>query len=115
MRLTHGEKLFLIRRRRGMNQDAFGARWGLTHDHLTKLERDMAPMPANMLPLKIRPTEGEIITVMRRRLGWTIKGLARYMRASHVTVIRAERGEGDVERYKLSLIALLREGGHRYA
>lgn len=107
MRLTKGEKLFLIRRRRGMNQDVFGARWGLTHDRLTKLERDIAPMPANMLPLVITPTEGELVTVMRRRVGWTLKQFADHMQVSHVTMIRVEKGRTNAKPYIKTLSSLL--------
>lgn len=112
IRLTKGEKLYLIRRRKGQNQDAFGARWGLTHDRLTAIERGKEPVPPHMLPISIKPTEGELVTTMRRRLGWTVRKFAAYAERSHVTIHKVERGDIDAEPYILILARLL-QGGKR--
>lgn len=96
IKLKKGELLYILRRRRGLNQAAFAKRYGITHDVLSEIEKGRRAVPPNLRPGgRIAPTKGERVTALRRRLGLSIPDLAHLFDISHITLIARERGEGD--------------------
>lgn len=98
VKLTKGERLYIVRRRRGMSQEDFAARFGVSHDTLSKVEKGRK-LPPHAITVygRVAPTKGEQITILRRRLGLTIAELALHLDLSKVTMMARERGIGDVD------------------
>jgi transcriptional regulator with XRE-family HTH domain len=104
VRLTNGEKLFIIRRRRGINQADFAARYSVSHDLLGKIEKGERPAPIRLTVRKIPPlTVPEKIVVLRRRLGMSQRELAKKLGVTKQTMLKREQGVGDTE-YVLSVL-----------
>lgn len=107
MNLTKGERVYLLRRRLGKSQEDVADNIGISHDTLSKIEKGVAPARLTAALLKgnsllyrsrsVRPTKGELITVLRRRLGLTIAELALQFDLSKVTLMSREKDRGDTE------------------
>lgn len=98
IKLTPGERLYLVRRRRGISQVDFAARYGVSHDTLSKVEKgELKPEHKITVYGRIAPTKGELITILRRRLGMTLDELAEKLEMSKITLMARERGKGDVD------------------
>lgn len=98
IKLTKGERLFLIRKRRGVSQAEFARRYGVSHDTLSKVEKGRkAPSYNITVRGRINPTPGELIVALRRRLNMSQGELAERLGVSKMTVIARENGRGDVE------------------
>lgn len=95
--LTPGERLWVWRRREGMRSEVLAKRLGVGPKVITAWERgergEDVPDVTLEEPLRI----GEQLALVRRRKGWSIRITAMKMGTSHVTIIRLERGGGDVE------------------
>lgn len=92
MRLTNGEGWWLMRRRSGLTQVAFVARFpGLSEEALRRYERDEGevPFPGGCAPWPpLSP--GEYCALARRRLGLDLVFMARKLRVSRQTLIKIE-------------------------
>jgi transcriptional regulator with XRE-family HTH domain len=98
VRLTNGEKLFIIRRRRKVNQADFAARYGVSHDTLMRIEKGKRPAPIRLTVREFPPlTKGEQIVILRKRLGLTQRELALQLDMSKPTLITRENDMGDTE------------------
>lgn len=92
MRLTRGEAWWLWRRRLGATQAAFARTLGVSVDRLRARELDRSPAPL----FAIEPawgclTPGEFSTICRRRAGYSIERMARWLDVSVTTAKRMER------------------------
>lgn len=87
-----------------MSQADFAARYGVSHDTLSKVEKGRkAPSYDITVRGRINPTPEEMIVIFRRRLGLSQGELAEKLGVSKMTVIARENGRGDVE-YVLSVL-----------
>lgn len=106
MRLTDGEKLFLLRRRQGLTQAAYGKRLGLTHDTVSALEHSRGSLRPALRPSSpVVAAPHELVTVLRRRAGLSAAELAGHLGISRVTLLKREHGRGDAR----PIVAWLRE------
>jgi transcriptional regulator with XRE-family HTH domain len=104
IKLTKGERLFLVRRRRGVSQAEFARHYGVSHDTLSKVEKGRkAPSYDITVRGRINPTPPELVVVLRRRLGLSQAELAEKLGVSKQTILMREQGVGDVE-YVLSVL-----------
>jgi transcriptional regulator with XRE-family HTH domain len=105
MRLTKGERLYLLRRRLNLTQESTARRMCISHDTLSKFEKglptdyDFSGLSLIHRACSIRPTKGERITILRKRLGLTLMDLALQMDLSRVTLFNREH---DVDGWKMS-------------
>ncbi len=92
--LTKGEKLFLIRRRLGLNQDERAKQLSLARHRYAKMERDEV---TDVLDMKLLGglKSHEKCVIYRRRCGQSQRKLAEEMKLSRVWVNKMESGEVD--------------------
>jgi len=101
--LTHGEVLFLNRRRIGLNQDEMAVRRGLSRHRYAMLERDEEPigklLPGGLTRSDLRLAKGlqphEKCVVYRRRTGKLQRDIAADLDVSRVWLNRMETGTVD--------------------
>lgn len=94
MRLTRGEGWWLLRRRAGASQEEWAMRRGLSVDRLRAQELDRAPveLPGPLITERdVTLTPGELATIARRRAGYSIERVARWLDVSVTTAKRMER------------------------
>ena len=101
--LTHGEVLFLNRRRLGLNQDEMAVRRGLTRHTYSLLEQDKTEigrvLPGGLTRDDLRLKRGvrshEKCVIYRRRTGALQRQIADHLGVSRVWVNRMETGAAD--------------------
>jgi transcriptional regulator with XRE-family HTH domain len=96
VKLTKGERVFLQRRRYRLTQEHAARRMSMSHDTLSKIEKGKpvadgyGTSPLSFVARGLRPTKGEMITILRKRLGITLDGLADRLNVSRVTIFNRE-------------------------
>ena len=94
--MTANEKLYLLRRSKRMTQPQFAHWMGITAARLMAMERGTIRCAAVAYRAK---TTGDIVTILRRRAGLTIRQMAKKTKVSHVAVIRYEMGDWPADKY----------------
>jgi transcriptional regulator with XRE-family HTH domain len=94
MELTNGETIHIVRRRASMSQKELADKHEVSQPAISKWETGKTNAEA-IAPLDPPLADCERAHILRRRLRWTIKSVARRMSLSHVTILRMEAGERD--------------------
>lgn len=95
-KLTAGERLLIERRRAGLNQSAMAERYGTGRKLYGAWERDecKCPNPPNVGKLQ----NHEVVTLYRRRAGFSRARVAREVGVSAFWVTQMERGQQPCDR-----------------
>lgn len=99
LKLTRGERLFIWRRRKGINQEHAAYRFKVHVDiyrdwERDKREKDQPSMNAGSLSIS------ETCVILRRRAGMTQRELADKMEITRLWVIQMEDGVAPIDRLR---------------
>jgi len=98
MKLTDGEKILLIRKRKELNQSEFGSSYGLNQNMVSMIERDKLSFPGPVPDTDVKH-DGEYCRILRQRLNIFLESMCEILNVSKPTLIKMEKTGENCKEY----------------
>ncbi len=92
--LTIGERMLIVRKRRGLSQKQAAEQVNVSRATWSKWERDLVEPPFGTM-MGLAPSPHELTMIQRRRKGMTQKDIAEEVGCSRYWVSQMETGQAD--------------------